>query len=282
MAEDKSKKELLIFLGLTMGIQFSSWWVARLLILNPGKKVPPELFMAIGALGPSWLAVVLALAGPKGAFRGLIRSMFRWRVGLRWWLVAFLTFPFVNLVFDLFLRIIGQYQGPLDLARYYRVMPVLLLSGFIFKDSGPLGEEFGWRGYALPRMLRLMSPLSSALLLGLIWALWHLPAWWIPGGEFRTMNFWVFTSAVLGISVSMTFTYIHAKHSALVGGIVWHMMTNVCSPFNARIAKSTERIMVAYLVIAVAFVILDYRNMLGKRVNNDGVREATKVTEAGA
>src|SRR3546814_20952371 len=65
------------------------------------------------------------------------------------------------------------------LSSWLIALPAVLLAGHLFRDPGALGEELGWRGFALPRLLELMDARRASLLLGLVWAVWHLPAFFL-------------------------------------------------------------------------------------------------------
>jgi membrane protease YdiL (CAAX protease family) len=97
----------------------------------------------------------------------------------------------------------------------------------VARDPGPIGEEFGWRGFALPRLLERYSPVKSTLILGLIHAIWHLPLFFIPGMPQKQLSFPIFTMGVLSIAVFDTALYLRTGASLLLAIIV-HLMANVC------------------------------------------------------
>ena len=118
---------------------------------------------------PRALAVVTAYADGIAGLRDLLRRLFRWRVGIRWYLVVFLGMPALLVgsgVLSAWLS--GQpfkfEQGHKPLALY----PVLIS---LVLDPGPLGEELGWRGFALPRLLHNRSAATGSVIVGLIWGL---------------------------------------------------------------------------------------------------------------
>lgn len=130
-----------------------------------------------GAYGPSIAAVASAtLDDGRNGLRKLLANLFRWRVGWRWYLfVLFLppSFLWIGAVISVlrgdsigFIRIGGALPSALTLATF---IPV-----------GPPGEELGWRGYALSRFDAVFNPLLSSLVLGMIWAAWHIPMFWFP------------------------------------------------------------------------------------------------------
>ncbi len=81
-----------------------------------------------------------------------------------------------------------------------------------------MGEEPGWRGFALPRLQRLYGPLTGSLILGPIWAFWHLPIFWIPTWNFppTILNIVMFVSAAVAFTIILTWLFNNTKGSLLI------------------------------------------------------------------
>lgn len=111
-----------------------------------------------------------------------------------------------------------------------------LLSFSVFDYStvigGPLGEEPGWRGFALPRLQRLMQPWKASLLLGILWACWHLPLFLCL--SWTSSSFPHFMLILVGLSVVMTFLFNFSGQSVLVA-ICAHAMFNTISRWQAAL-----------------------------------------------
>ena len=116
------------------------------------------------------------------------------------------------------------------LAGDWRLMLQFLLVELIF---GALSEELGWRGYALDELEKKWSPLAASLVLGWIWALWHTPAFLIPGlaqyemGGVLSLPYLSFTLSVVAGSVIITRAYHATGRSILAAGILMHFMFNL-------------------------------------------------------
>jgi CAAX protease family protein len=137
-----------------------------------------RLIAPASLLGPSVAALVVtgATEGWAGIGR-LLRRIVRWRVGLRWYLFVLLGLPAV--------MVVGTLLRPGALASFdVSALPsaIAYLGAFVLMVvlGGPLFEEPGWRGFALPRLQRLHGPLVGGLILGSLWALWHLPGFLVP------------------------------------------------------------------------------------------------------
>jgi CAAX protease family protein len=136
------------------------------------------------------------------------------------------------------LIMLGVIIQPGALTNFKGFMPVLLISYPLyyvatFFGGGPLGEEPGWRGFALPRMQSRYGSLWGTLFLGVLWSCWHLPDFLTAskgGGQgtgftlFLT-NFLIFTLAVISLAVIMTWIYNHTQGSIFTA-ILAHASVN--------------------------------------------------------
>jgi membrane protease YdiL (CAAX protease family) len=197
--------------------------------LGPMKTGSAVFFLAVYAPSLSAIVLTLILGGLSG-LRNLGASAIR--IAGRWWWVAFslVGYPLFWLVITMIQTAIsGKSLAAVPYSNWYAALPAVIASGFIFRDAGPLGEEFGWRGYALPRLLAVMNARWAALVLGAIWAVWHLPAFFLSGLSQSKFQFGIFFFVVIGFSILMTLLFIHTRGSVLLAGIIPHMWFNAVS-----------------------------------------------------
>ena len=128
---------------------------------------------------------------------------------------------------------------------------VVVTLGSFFADPGPLGEELGWRGFALPRLLEGRSALSAGVILGIIWGVWHLPAFLIGGTPQHSMSLPLFIIGAVGISVLMTWAF-KGTRGSIVSAVLIHWTFNTCSDLT-RMPLAV--ISVGLIVIAAALVV---------------------------
>lgn len=218
-----------------------TWGIAALVILARPQveavtgtfdTLSPLYFLAVYA--PTLTAVVLtAVREGRAGLRRLAARVFRWRVPLRYYALVLLGWPAMD-----FLARVLQWAvdgDPISLVPFatmpagpWFLAPALLLSTLLL-DAGPLGEEIGQRGYVLPRLLATRTPLVAALEVGVLWGVWHLPAFAISGTAQHdaAMGFgWL----VLGTTVSsvlMMWISLRTRGSVLVAGVLVHLMNNV-------------------------------------------------------
>lgn len=160
------QRPVVLYFVLAYFVSWVCWFPA---IVADGPVTEGLIF--VGGWGPATAAVVVtALRGDsvKTWFRGI----FRWRVAARWYvfalalpvaMIAAVSVPFVALGHDLDSSLLGE--------RLVAYLPVLVLVSV----AGGGNEELGWRGFALPELLKRRSPLRATLMLGVLWAIWHLP-----------------------------------------------------------------------------------------------------------
>jgi membrane protease YdiL (CAAX protease family) len=211
---------LLFFLSsfiLTWGYFWLIWAPLRL----------PDSLIALGGFGPTVSAfLVLAItSGTPGVLR-LLRSIVHWRVGARWYLVALLGVPLLNLF--AFLVVPGTLSD--FVAPDSRLLRVYLTEMAISLTIGiaPLWEEVGWRGFALPHIQRRHGPVIGTIILGALWGFWHLPFFFGPlartGPDATLLSATIalveFSIGLTGLSIVMTWALNNCGGSTLLAILI--------------------------------------------------------------
>ena len=205
------------------------------------------------AYGPfiSALVVTFIISGGKG-LKAFIQNIFKWKLRFGWLILAFspvLIFGIINLFLSgtfLNFNLLGQIN-------FLPNLGVLALILWIF-NSG-LGEEAGWRGFALPRLQKKMSPLSASLFLSLPWVLWHLPAFfYLP--NYMQMGFTIFPFFAMGVaagSIIYTWLYNSSKGNVLLA-VLFHGAFNFVTASKA--GEGVPAAVLSMLVILGAIIIV--------------------------
>jgi membrane protease YdiL (CAAX protease family) len=210
------------------------------------------------AFGPLLSAFLLTFLqqGGKGVLQLLKRGVdFRFP---KVWLIAILLLPCVIFGGSIFIAILLGVR-PLDLSVISNPPFALVAFFVILLTAGPLQEEFGWRGYALPRLQSRFNPLMASVILGLFWWLWHLPAVFIPG-RFMADNLPVFLA--LGVIITLTsilFTWVYNNtNGSILAAMLLHASMNwsiwLAMP-SMRMDLPTSGFVIGFLVVAVLVVI---------------------------
>ncbi|WP_433782102.1 CPBP family intramembrane glutamic endopeptidase [Actinomycetospora sp. CA-101289] len=215
------------------------------------------------------VAAVLAalLTGGRGAVRELLSRLVRWRVGLRWYAVVLLgPAAFWVLTTGLFAALGGIWEdGPLaSTATDWALLSVVLLIAAL---TDGLGEELGWRGFALPQLLARYTPLAASLVLGVVWAAWHLPLLWTSGAALHQQPPWLLVLDVTAKAILFTWVFLHTRGSVLLA-VLFHASLNVFSIPLAASSAGRPALQVLALVlewvIAAAVVVATRREFLGR------------------
>jgi membrane protease YdiL (CAAX protease family) len=237
-----------------------TWSLGALYILIPermsqifGEDLRSSLPYFVGVFAPAISAVILtAWRGDRGSLKELFRRLIEYRVAFFWILIAIFIYPAIWLVWEVIEKIAGLGSPGWNLEAYAVTLPGLILSGYLFQDPGPLGEELGWRGFALPRLLQSFNATTAGLILGVIWSVWHLPAFFVAGTAQASLNLIWFIVTGTMFSVLITWIFAHVRQSVWIAGIVPHMMANASSTAGVyRIGWQSSLMLTAVVVTLV-------------------------------
>lgn len=209
--------------ALTWGIGLVGLVAARMV---PGTETfstsSPFYWLAGYAISLLGIVMTAVWDGPPG-LRRLVDRLLPWRAKLHWYLIVLGGYSLIFAAALQVARTVGA--GPSSLPALSAVPLGLAMT--LATDVGPLGEEFGWRGFALPRLLEQWTPLKASLILGAIHAAWHLPLFFIPGMPQNHISFPMFAVGVLSIAIIDTWLYLRSGANLLLA-IVVHLMANYC------------------------------------------------------
>ena len=244
---------LACFFVLTYLAAWCLW--APLLILRD--TLPPAVafvLVLLGSLVPSTVAIVLvALIHGRRGVRSLLGRLVKWRVGLRWYAVVLILPLLAPLGLGVSILLGGR-------APTVDSSVIAVLFGFVFSifPGSALGEELGWRGFALPHLQDGHSALAAALILGPIWGSWHLPLFLIGNESRPLVLFPAFVLSTIAMSVLLSWIY-NSTAGSLLLVVLFHATANL--PVTFLIAPlgidmiQPFLIFTALLIIAAAVVV---------------------------
>jgi membrane protease YdiL (CAAX protease family) len=245
---------------------FGWTWLVDLLILSlwhqPSGEVGDALRIIIPAVigAPTYPAFLMtALTEGRAGMGRLLRRYVLWRVGVRWYLFVLIGFPALILL--------SLLVPPGGIVALREPVPALVLSYLpvfivIFLVAGPLPEEAGWRGFALPRLEQRLGPLGGTLLLGLLWGLWHFPLFlFIPGFNGAGTGFvgisLPFVEFVIGtVALAVIFTWVfNNTHGSLLLTMLLHTSENTVFGMVFETQVGYLSVYLVYIVMAVLITI---------------------------
>jgi uncharacterized protein len=240
-------REVAPFLALAFGLSWVPWAVA----LAAGGDIAEPLVFALfglGSFGPSLAAGVLALLGRGGERQA------RWGAAAGWLPGALLVGVVPAVVAAAVAPLFGA--APVDpgaaadlAASVGGLLPMLGL----FLVTGPLAEEFGWRGHLQPRLRRALSPAATSAVVGVVWALWHVPLFLLVGTSQSAMGLFspaalLFFASMLPLSVGYWFVT-----ERLRGGVPAAVLVHTAGNMSLTLLAVEQSVVggVAFLLAAV-------------------------------
>jgi membrane protease YdiL (CAAX protease family) len=263
-------RTLIPFLVLTFGL---TWGIAAILIFFYDQAVAifgeisisnPLYILAVYSPGITGVLLVWRHYGLEG-LGSFFKRLTLWRAPARWWLLLILGIPAVVYIGA---AIKGSISDPFPFSPWYQVLPALAFYMFL----GPI-EEFGWRGLALPLLQRRFAPFWAGLILGIITAVWHMPAFLMSGTPLSEWSIVPYFAGVVAIYIILTPFFNASRGSLLVAYLYHFQLMNPIFPD----AQPYDNIM--WIGIAVVVVLLNRRKMFRK---GEGVTEVLMPEEEDA
>ncbi|REL37734.1 CPBP family intramembrane metalloprotease [Rhodohalobacter sp. SW132] len=221
---NKPDKPLIYFFLIAFAL---AWTVMALPIAQNFGLLPDQLPFEILLILGSWMPNIAAfivigfIIKRKGGIKALLKGWMKWKMHPGWYLLALSPVLFGFVTIFIFQWIYGYSPSTELFADPVAFIGLLVL----ITITGAMGEELGWRGFALPGLQLRMNALSASILLGIIWALWHLPLWF-AGLGFETIPFWAYM--LIGVSFSILVTAAcNSSGGSLLIATLFHLFLNV-------------------------------------------------------
>jgi len=215
----------------------------------------------LGTFVPSLVALGLtARAGGGEGVRALLLRLFLWEVPARWYLFAVGYMAAIKLTAALVHRLVGGALPRFGVQPWYLMLAATALSTGI---GGQAGEEIGWRGYALPRLAARFGRAGASMVLGVIWACWHLPLFFLPGADTYGQSFPLYLLQVTALSVAIAYLYWRTGGSLLLTMLMHAAINNTKDivPSGGRIATNPldpSATLMSWLGAAVLWIAAGY------------------------
>jgi membrane protease YdiL (CAAX protease family) len=242
------RHQLAVFFILAFAI---TWGIGAFAIFLPAQfrilfgelsDTHPLYYVAVAAPTISATTLALVLEGRSGLVR-LYTRLVRWRFGMQWYALVLIGLPVLGWLVT---RFTGS--SPLKDTSTPTLLLMLLVNLLI---TGPLGEELGWRGYALPRLLKRFSPFRTSLILGIIWGIWHLPSFYISAMVQARLSLPLFLLNAVCLSFLASWLFMNTGGSVLIT-ILLHYIANFCvSVLGVPIPAFTLLMLLAVVVVVV-------------------------------
>lgn len=213
---------LLAFFALAFAWSWAFWLLAS--VVRPRLPTVGIMLFIAGSFGPgiAAIAVVRYAGGQDGLHRWLRRSL-QWRVGWRWLALSFfLPLAVMGLAAAMHIAL-GGTIAPSPASGH--VLLAVVNFGVLLLFGGPLGEEFGWRGYALPVLQERYGWRVASLVLGTVWGAWHLPLFYMADTAQSHIPVGLFMVSTVALSVLFAWLFNRTEESVLPA-LVLHTAVN--------------------------------------------------------
>lgn len=272
------KYALVTFFFLAYLFTWSNWLPQALNSRGITSVQVPGFLTLVSGYGPALAAIiVISLTSGWLGLRELFGRLLRWRVGIQWYLIALFMPAFVILLAITINKWTGGVAPDFSVATFPFGPPetpllqklVILILVFTLGFDG-LGEEIGWRGFALPKLLEGRSALVSSLILGALWAVWHFPYTLTKGTFLSEVPLYWFFINLLALSVIYTWIFNNTNGSLLLP-LLFHAAGNTTSNLFPILPPAAPDLRIYYFtiathcVIAMGILFLSYSNLQSRK-----------------
>lgn len=281
---NNSSKYLLLFFVITF-VWTWGFGFAPLALGLVGTPIGTFLFY-FGGGAPSVTALfIVFLTYSKEEKRDYFRKCFSFRyMGLKWLVFIIIFFALISLLgLIISTKLLGLEMPGMDflyaiIRNPVYILPILLISLI----SGPLNEEFGWRGYSLDKLFARFGFAGATLILGFLWGIWHLPWYFTPGQaqydllQTSPMDAILYIPSIIMLNFVVSFVYVKTKRSILAGALT-HMFGNLLnsqllSPYSVEVGMTIRVIKVIFCVCIALYCILskrfkkEFENLMSEKI----------------
>jgi membrane protease YdiL (CAAX protease family) len=250
MSFSRRTAAIVIFFAIAFGIPWGTWIVLRARHVSFTQGMPLAYMLGAAFCSGAGVVATYVETGLPGV-KDLARRCVLYRVSVLWWLYALFLALGVHVVATVTYGTIHGRIGPVRPLELFHQWWLFYVFAFGLLQ-GPLAEELGWRGFLLPHLLERCSPLTASVVLGLVWAAWHVNMFFSPLSTLA-----LFTASAVALSILMTVLFLHTRRSVLLAIVMhWSVMPGkdiVRISFPA--AQEPPDWLRAVVVIALALIV---------------------------
>jgi membrane protease YdiL (CAAX protease family) len=272
MSRSTARKQVLLYFALVLGLSYLIWGpiaAFRIPTISFVSSTKGPLWAIIGFIlvgfFPSTIALVLTgLWEGRQGLRQMGRRVIQFNIGGRWYLASVLLVVIATLGQIGISAIRGQsFDFSLFLKQLGSFLPLIIL--------GPISEELGWRGYAQDRLERLISPILAAVMIGVVWAFWHLPLFFMVGTAQYENGLPFLPFLITLTTLSIVFAWLHQHTARSIWTAIFFHWIYTCAGqvVSSGIPQTTQNAWfscIPYVVIAGLVMLVWKRGFEGEKV----------------
>ncbi|MES2178344.1 MAG: type II CAAX endopeptidase family protein [Gemmatimonadota bacterium] len=200
---------MIVYFVLTFAVTWGLWFAAG--VSSPAGPHGPLVLM--GVFTPAVIALSLtAVEEGRAGVIALLRRLIDWEHPVRWYVFAMTYVAAIKITAAVAHRVILGVWPAFGTESILLMIAATLASTF---SGGQAGEEVGWRGYALPRLATRFGLPWASVVLGVVWASWHLPLFFAHGVDKMGQSFPLYLLQVTALSVALAWLWSHTRGSLL-------------------------------------------------------------------
>ncbi|MBA4072916.1 MAG: hypothetical protein C0497_13915 [Gemmatimonas sp.] len=227
---------MIAFFLLAFAIAWSMWALAGRFTDGAALSATGQIILLIGVFGPGISAMLLsAMKGGSAEAKALFGQIGRFRVPARYYAFAVAFLAAVKLTAAVLIRLsTGAWPA-------FGTEPIAIIIGTLFVSTWTqAGEELGWRAYALPPLATRMGLGPASIVIGVIWAVWHLPLFYAPYSNTYGQSFPLYLLQVVAISIAMGWLYWRTQGSLLLVMLFHAAINNTANIVPSRLEGATD------------------------------------------
>jgi membrane protease YdiL (CAAX protease family) len=234
------KRPLVWFFSVTFAVTWAFWTTAGRLAAGdpagPAVQAAAAVFLLAGTFAPALVALALTeREGGRAATATLLWGIAKWRVGVRWFVFAVAFMPAIKLAVAVAYRLANGVWPRFGPEAWYVMAAAIAISTWV-----QAGEEIGWRGYALPRLSARFGLARASVILGVLWASWHLPLFLAPATNTSGQSFPVYVMQVTALSVAAAWLYWRTQGSLLLVMLLHASINNTKDIVPSAVPGATD------------------------------------------
>lgn len=258
--EKKLKRPIVSFIVLTNLIFLPLFSLVGVVKLMGLPTVVFDISLCIASFSSTFAFIILfKRIYPGESFIAYVKDKFRNKLKLS---IVTLIVSIQVLIVIVVIFIVSKDYG---LTQKFTISSFGMFIYFFFKNlfAGPLGEELGWRGYALNELQKRSSPLSASLIVGFWWGIWHLPIWFTTGFIGRDLIKYIVFFMISIISISIIITAFYNLNKNLLIPIIIHQLFNFfIGIINGDLLNTIKYYGILYFVVAIILIIINPKKVL--------------------
>lgn len=222
-----------------------------------------EILGTVGTFAPSIVGLIFLIRFKGREFKSIVKETFLVKGNPKTLFITFLLMPSILGGSYLVSRFLFNLSFDLQWFETPSVIPIVYI--YILFLGGPLGEEIGWRGFALPELLKHYSPFIASIILGIVWTCWHIPAFFIPGSAQAGISFILYIINTLMLTVIITVLYLRTKR--ISNAVYFHASSNFALGIFYIIDETISLVLIGFcMVLTLSILLYKERQIFFKKI----------------